>query len=377
MKRLIPNFYAWLLRLYPAAFRERFSVEMQYVFDQAWFKIQPAGWLVIVRFCFREYRGLLKSILNIRFTMTKFMVNSRLLVLIFAVVSMVIGAVLSRSYWGYMFAPVSADAVTSAFQEIHSIHLVRYDADYQASVIPISGLSATSVADFPPTRVLPVLSNRFDSSVFESASPASELINQIADAMREAEIPLNNIRGFSPQPLYCLARTDTCFEDVALLQPDQHYSVIYGYELQADGTIRTIMPVWNNDSIPSAETTTASITPNEGWFYFGQLMPAGFVIQGTDRNGLPLVLANIATSTGGNDHYAYHEFLFDVGSDGLHTRAAVNYQFDVSGIDGITFPIISLAVFLPLCFLWLAVIVIRTVLMSIIKTVSPPNRVVE
>ena len=363
MMRLIPTLYACLLRLYPVAFRERFGEEMQYVFDQAWAVAWQRGTLSGIGFCLRESLGLLVSILRSHLAenrgqvMSRLIFNPRIAIPIFALICAIPAAVLSLQRWGYLFAPPSAVPLIGSLREVDSIHFVQFDADYHARVIPLAQIPQTAVPDYPPTRILPLVQGRLDGAAI-STPLDSKLTEQLAAVLREQELTLRtpSWAEYHAQPRYCVGRTETCFTDSALLPPDQPFTFDRGVQFQPDGHILGIWPVFsyeNQTVIPTGETEARLVTPASGWFYYNHFLPGGFVIQGRDAAGQPLLFVNVASSSlTGGDHYRYYEYLLAVEANRLQVLTENAYGFDVSGLEGITFPFIALFFLLPVLLVW-------------------------
>lgn len=364
MMRLIPTLYACLLRLYPAVFRERFGEEMQYVFDQAWAAAWQRGTLSAIGFCLRECLGLLVGILRSHWAasrgkvFSRLVFNPRLALPILAVIAATMAAALSLQYWGYLVTPPSPGPLLSALHTVDSIHFVQFDADYRAQVIPLAQFPQTATADYPPSQILPLLTDYLG----EAASTApldTRLTGQLAAVLREQQLTLRTPpwAGYDSQPRYCLARSDTCFTDSALLPPGQPYAFQPGIRFQPDGHIVRIWPVFKDeagDAMPTGETEEHLITPASGWFYYSHFLPGGFVVQGRDASGAALTFVNVASSSlSGGDRYRYAAFLLADGENGLSIRGETLYGFDVAGLEGITFPVLTLVLIVPVVLAWL------------------------
>lgn len=365
MRTMIPLLYTYLLRLYPPAFRECFADEMQYVFAQAWADAARRGPRTAIMFCLRESVGLFRSILYARFTMrqgnsmTQIIFKPRIVLPALIVGCMLLGGVLSLQYWGYLFNPPSPAPVTGPIAEINSIHLVQFDADFQAETVPVTQLPDDTIMSFPPSRILPALGDRLDSAAFDA--PLDPALNdQLTATLRTQDIRFHTrLPEFSPEPQYCLPGCTECSSDSTILGEEEPHCFKMGIQLQPDGTILEIRPEIEFDNgvaRATGETKSHVVTP-ENWWYYSYLMPAGYVVQGRDAEGEAVVLANIAAADpGGDDRYRYHAFLFDVTDNGLSIRAETRYQFDISGLEGFTFPFIALVLFVFTSLLWLAVI---------------------
>ena len=97
------------------------------------------------------------------------------------------------------------------------------------------------------------------------------------------------------------------------------------------------------------------MTPSD-LHYYTMLTPAGYLVQGRDNQGQPLIFAAIATNMSG-DRYRYHELTFFYGPDGLILRDGLSYNFDVAGIEVIgSLPIVTIFLFVPLLTGWLAIL---------------------
>jgi hypothetical protein len=325
--------YAHLLRLYPRSFYARFGAEMLDVFTQAW-SHRPPGRAAMLTFCFREFGGLMVSIIVERAQSgpgLRALFRRRLAPLWLFAFSLMIAAPVSLSYWGYLFTP-PASAVASV-SVVEHVALVRFDSRYTPSIIPLDRVPTASLTDFPPSQILKSLpaTLRMDQTL----DPA--LAKHLAAALAREPVELGTstaeyAREPAINPNGC---GENCFQ--------------VGVQPQTDGSLLVIFPEMKGQ--PPVPGMTQRLTPDDAWYY-SYMMPAGYVVQGRDAEGKPLVFAAIASGAVGNDHYRYHELVFTPGVDGLALRSRMSYSFDVAGVEGFTFPVLAVCLFVPLLLLW-------------------------
>jgi hypothetical protein len=336
----ITRLYAWLLRLYPRQFYTRFSDEMLDVFTQA-LENKPTGRLSSLAFCTREFSGLLASIIRERqeaYGMygLRNLFRRRYVPVWLFVFSLLAAAVFSQNYWGYPVAPPPSRI--SNLATIERISLVKFDADNNISVIPIKDLPSANIPDFPPSNILPSIPA--DVQIDRTLDPAFTAM--LSAALAREQIEING------------PRTDYPVEPVI----EANGSFMTGVQPQDDGSLLVIYPEISRDGRVEEEHFIQRLTPSDSHYYYFYTMPAGYIVQGQDRQGQPLVFAAIANCVGG-DRYIYHELTFVYGTDGLILRDRLNYNFDIAGLEGIaSMPVVTLAVFIPLLGVWLAILAV-------------------
>jgi hypothetical protein len=246
--------------------------------------------------------------------------------------SLTAAVLLSLSYWGYLTPPSST---ISAMKNIDYIALVRFDAHYNLSVIPLDDMPYLITPDFPPSQILSHLPSNLN--IDKTLDPV--LAQNLSAALAREGVELAAPRAeYQPEPVMNPNGCGlNCFQ--AGVQP------------QEDGSLLVIYPEIRLEGQPTIEAMTQRVTPND-WWYYNFITPAGYVVQGRDADGAPLVFVAIASGAVGNDRYLYHELTFAQGSDGLVLRNRLSYNFDISGMEGFTFPVLTVFLFLPLVFVW-------------------------
>lgn len=343
--------YRRLLRLYPRPFYERFGAEMEMVFTQA--RDDASSQQRFRVFLLREFGGLMISIANAHWQARKGVVrrtvfNWRLIPVWLFVFSLIAAAVFSLNYWGYLVVPPS---IFRTLQSVESIVLVEFDADYRPTRIPINQLPASVIPDFPPSQILPLIEERApETDISPSLDPA--LAEMLAAALAAEGIELAApAYEYPTEP----TRPDTCTG-----------CFILGVQRQPDGTLLEIFPVPDQDGNFTGETYTYHLTP-EDWYYYRYFAPSGYVVEGRGADGSPLVFTAIASGAVANDHYRYYEFVFSYEGNRLIPQQRQNYAFDIAGIEGMTFPVLTAVCFVPLLLLYLVLVIVGVVLAFIIK----------
>jgi hypothetical protein len=327
--------YALLLRLYPRAFYERFAEDMLDVFKQVWHDLPP-GPITMLGFILHELAGLMRSVVTEHAqahsgSPLRFIFRQRLIPVWLLGCSLFIAGLISISYWGYL--SVSSSRI-SVLHTVDQIALVQFDAANDPSVIPIQALPFLGTEVFPPSQIL----SRIPAHLIPDAALNPTLTAQLMTALQQEGIALAPRIEHPAQPrINPNGCGPHCFQMGVHMQSDGHLQVTYP-EMLIEG--------------PSAEgPTTIEVTPNDWWYYL-QVMPAGFVVQGTNGEGQPLVFTAVANPLGG-DRFRYSELVFLREAEGLRLVEQLHYHFDVSGLEGITFPIITVIVFALLMVIWL------------------------
>lgn len=334
----VTRFYTRLLRLYPPKFYGRFSEEMLDVFTQAQ-RDKPTGRASSLAFYSREFGGLLASIIKERqeahgMNGLHSLFRRRFVPVWLFVLSLIAAAIFSQNYWGYPVVPPPSRI--SNLATIERISLVKFDADNNIAVIPITYLPSGAIPDFPPSNILASI----PADVQIDRTLDSAFTAQVSEALSHVEIEINGPRmDYPPEPI---------IKENGVYTP--------GVQPQDDGTLLVIYPEISRDGRVEAEPWTSQLTPSD-LSYYSFIMPAGYIVQGRDSQGDPLVFTAIATNRSG-DRYRYHELIFSHGTDGLILQpGSIIYNFDIAGLEGIaSMPVVTLAVFVPLCALWLAIL---------------------
>ncbi|QPC82982.1 hypothetical protein G4Y79_00995 [Phototrophicus methaneseepsis] len=375
MDYLVPRLYAFMLRFYPRPFREQFTEEMTYVFQQAWDQSKQQGLFRRISFYLREMTGLLVSILNAQLSahsdMTFYGLISkprRIIPLLVCLCALVAGAA-SLHRWGYLFVPPSTAVTTSPFKTVSGVHFVQYGPGYQATEITQVNLPMVTLDDYPPSRVLPRLRDRYQPATTQVSALSAQRVEQIAQALSAQNIALVPLRTSIDTPLLYCTDNDTCYEDWGDLPQGDRFFTRLGRQLQPDGSLMITSHVQTHVSrrtadgrtqievIDTGETRTSTVWPQDGIHYFYHFLPSGFIIEGTGYDGEPLILTNL-TNHLSNDHYGYYEILYEVGQGELIERARVQYNYDISGLEGFTTLVLLLGLLVPALALWLIVLLV-------------------
>lgn len=333
----IIQLYARLLRLYPQAFYARFGSEMLGVFEQSWAD-QKRTWPALLLFCLTEFTGLLLSIglehgRKRGFIMTQW----RAVPFWLAGLCLLLASGFSLHYWGYLVQPSSTFA---ALQTVDSVVLVKFDAEYRPTLIPIRELPYVVSPDFPPSQILPLIQQKGGTNRLASALEP-KLADQLTAVLTAEAIDL----GYAPvelptEPVRNLNGCGQCFQ--AGIQP------------QPDGSFLEITPKISVDGQLLDETQAHRVTPNE-WWYYRYVRPAGYIVQGRGADGTPRVFMSLASNSIGGDRYRYYEYVFDVVDDALVVHDRMNYRFDIAGLEGLNFVLMTVLLWLPLLLMWLVV----------------------
>lgn len=356
----IPHFYQWLLRLYPRAFYARFGAEMQAVFEQTWAE-RETGAGAAMTLGAREFLGLLASLLHEHQVhreenmLTKWLHRLRIPLALLAV-SLAVGAGCSLSYWGYLTPPASNIGQLAAMDDFA---LVRFDAQFQAAPVPISGPPSLVTDVFPPSQILPTLYARGDSLSIARELEAA-FVAQLAAALAREGVDLGYPpASYPPQPVINPEGCTNCFQN--------------GLQPQPDGAMLEVWPEFGDDGQFTGETVTMRVTPDD-WRYYRYLLPAAYVVRGRAADGAPRVFVGLASNSfigGGGDSFRYYEFVFSPTGAAWPTLARQVYRFDVSGFEGLTFGPISAALFIALLAAWLLLLLMVTVLRLAWRAVRP------
>lgn len=341
----VTRLYVRLLRLYPHKFYARFGEEMLDVFSQAQAD-KPTGRASNLAFYFREFGGLLVSIVRERqeahgMNGLRNLFRRRYVPVWLFLFSILIGAIFSQNYWGYPLIPPPSRI--SSLASIERISLVRFDSDNEISVIPIKELPPGGIPDFPPSSILP--SVPAEVQIDRTLDPAFRTL--LSAAFSRVEIEINGpLMDFRPEPV---------------IKANGAY--IPGVQPQDDGSLLVAYPEISRDGRVEMEAWTSQVTPSD-LYYYSFVMPAGYIVQGRDDEGEPLVFTAIASGMFANDRFRYYELIFSYGTDGLILQpGSIAYNFDIAGIEGIgSMPVVTLAVFVPLCALWLSVLAAGTLI---------------
>jgi hypothetical protein len=325
--------YAFLLRLYPRAFYERFGAEMLDVFAQAWSERSRRSALV---FMLHEFGGLLVSIAveHGRAGSLRGLFQRRYMPLWLLASSFMVAAFLSLQYWGYVIAPPAT--TIGAVQTVERAALVRFGEGYSFSVIPVQNTPNQVLIDFPPSQILPSLLDNLELA--QSLDPV--LIENLSAALAREKIEIGVPVEYPHEPKSC---GETCF--------------IPGVQIQSNGSLRISHPEMVVDGEVLDTGILFDLTPNEA-AYYSYVLPVGYIVQGRDASGTPVIFAAIVGSAVSNDHYPYHELIFTHDPGGLMLRSHMRYYFDVAGIEGFNTLVITAFLFLPLLLLWLVIVII-------------------
>jgi hypothetical protein len=84
------------------------------------------------------------------------------------------------------------------------------------------------------------------------------------------------------------------------------------------------------------------------------IYPTGYIFDGVGLSGEKVVLVSLTSTQISNDDYTYYEFLFRQEASGQLTELnRIHFNYQVAGIEGITFPVLWIACMLPLLLLYL------------------------
>lgn len=331
--------YRCLLKLYPREFYADFGDEMLVVFEEASRHKDGSQTL----FYLREFGGLLKNIMIQHgqsprgFKLHK-LFQKRFIPLWIFLISLMGGAWFSLSYWGYLTLPTSR---ITQLDQIDRVSLVQFDADHIPTALPLENLPHLITPNFPPSQVLAHIP---ETAVLETVLDQG-LAQDLTEALTREQVFVGAPRSnYQPEPMMGASCNGACF--VPGLQP------------QADGSIELIFPQFTADGQLTQETITERITPNERWYY-GYIRPAGYVIQGRDSEGTPMVFVAMTSGAFGNDRYRYHELIFTLSDSGLTLTSGITYNYDVAGLEGINLTIVTLVLFLLLMLAWSVILLIR------------------
>lgn len=335
MRRL----YARLLRLYPAAHYARFGDEMLVVFEQADAACRQRGQSAL-RFGMREFGGLLLGIVRERWQTAQadsrpWILRPRLMVGLLLMVSVVLACAFSLSYWEYIVRPAS---LFGQIDQIDRVSLVRFDADAQPTTIPLDVMTQVDTQMLPPT-LFPFQLEPDDIAVATSSALDPALAGQITDALTAQRVdfgaaPMTLPRPMTRRPNVC----ETCYYE--------------GIALQDDGSLQTTHLDINLQGTVTGNVQTFTIYPHQ-WDYYIRLAPVAYLVEGRTNDGTPLLFVSLLSNSIGGDRYRYYEFVFDTTGGVLTLRDAMQYRFDISGLEGLTAPVITVALFVPLVLLWL------------------------
>jgi hypothetical protein len=341
---MIIRLYSYLLRLYPHTFYTRFGAEMLDVFTQTWAdRVHTISSTCAVFLC--EFGGLLVSILTERWrtgyvSVMSLLYSRRAIPCWLLIISLVVGACVSSSYWGYVIVPPST---VTAMHTVDHIALVQFKADYIPSIVPLENMPKNIHADFPPSQILEVAPTNLPMD--KALDPV--LLQQLATAMKREHVELGFIATYPSRPV---VNPDGC--GMNCFSP--------GVQPQPDGSLLIIYPEIIYNGQPPVHGFTQRVTPDDPWYY-SVIAPAGYLVQGHDKNGTALVILSMATGAVGNDRYRYHELTFTQDANGLLLQNRLSYNFDIAGMEGFTYPLIVAVIFLLLLFLWCTLLGIRRV----------------
>lgn len=334
---MIPRLYRWLLRFYPRAFYERFSTEMQDVFTEAW-DARGAGFGAALIFCLREFGGLLLSIGYEHWhkpggLMPRSLFKWRRLPILLLAISLILAVIFSLNYWGYLVKPSSN---IRAVATVDSIVLVDFDSSYRPTRVPLNELPYLVTDSFPPSEILPHIKPGI--GIAETLDPM--LADKITAALAAEKPDLGYPRvDYPTEPVLNVDGCGGCF--------------YIGIQPQPDGSMLQLMPEFTNDGKPTGKNFENRVTANDWWYYMFHL-PGGYVVEGKDAEGRPLVFVALASGAVGNDRYRYYEYVFDASGEALTVRQRLDYRFDISGLEGLGVPVVTIGLFAPLLLLWLA-----------------------
>ncbi len=348
----ILRLYARLLRCYPRAFYDRFGEEMLDVFTQAW-SARHSGAVAALALCLHEFGGLLLSIGHQHWKkpgglMPRFLFNWRRAPFVLLGVSLTLAVIFSLNYWGYLVAP------SSTFHQmatVDSIVLAEFDTEYRPTLIPLNNLPYLVTDAFPPSQILPLIKPGI------GIAPALDdrLADRITAALLAEKPNLGYPRVKNPaEPALFVDGCAQCFQ--------------MGIQPQPDGSLLQLMPEFTADGQPTSENLVSRVTAND-WWYYGYLTPAGYIVEGKGADGTPLVFVALTSGAVGNDRYLYYEYVFDASGDRLVVRDHLHYRFDISGLEGLNVPVVTVFLLLPLLLLWLALVLLLAILAFIRRRV--------
>jgi hypothetical protein len=351
----IVTLYALLLRGYPRAFYEQFGAEMLDVFTQRW-QARRAGLGVALVFFVHEFGGLLASIAHERQHMTargrwQFLFRHHFVPLWLFAVSIGVAAVFSLSYWGYITLPAST---ISQVASVDRFALVQLAPDYALSAIPIHEKPYLITPDFPPSQILSALPNRPVEQTLDRA-----LAEQLAAALASARVMLGNHPQYPEEPV---VNPNNCGENC----------FIPGAQMQPDGTFIIEYPEMAFGGQLPIEAMRRTLTPND-WEYYSYIMPAGYVVQGHDASGAPIVFVALASGMISDDRFIYHELIFAQQAQQLTLRNHMRYAFEIAGMEGFTMPLLTALFFMATMTLWLIILVLAGSVRLVRKRLSPPR----
>lgn len=339
---LIQRLYRFLLRLYPHDFYAQFADEMASVFDQVWADARSRGKRAVIGFCLREVFGLIISIIGERLQngiSLRRLFQWRLMPFTLLAISVVLAAAISLSYWGYVTLP---STTLPTLQTYDSIALVQFEEDYSVRAIPIHHLPAMVTPEFPPSQILSSIQQRQGNiTVSRSLDPAlaeklsavlvAEGINLYASTYEYPSEPLQNDNGFIP-----------------------------GVQQQPDGSLLVIYPGFGTAGF-TEERHVQPVTPDD-WWYYGFVLPAGYLVSGQAEDGTPLVFLALATGAFDNDRFRYHELTFEDKGDYLSLRPrSISYNYDVAGLEGFGMFLMTMVFYVPLLLLWSVIGILRSI----------------
>jgi hypothetical protein len=347
--------YALLLRLYPRAFYERFGAEMKSVFAQAWTD-RPRGRAAPFLLWLREFSGLLLNICVQHLhpdnhSPLRGLFRQRFVPMWLLFISLLTGVLFSLTYWGYVSPPSS---IISQLQRIDTIALVRLDSDYAMHVIPLRERPHLITPDFPPSQILPQL-------------PTTALLTNSIDPALANALERDGVELFAPAQAYPTEPVVNpngcgmnCFSVGVVPQEDGSLLIHYS-EMRAS---------YGQPPIPAM---TRQLTPND-WEYYSYITPAGYIVQGSDAAGTPLLFAAIASGAFADDRYRYQEVIYEANGNRLALRAAQSYNFDIAGLEGMGTALVSGLFFALLVIIWLSILLIVRLLRWITSIVQPGTR---
>jgi hypothetical protein len=339
--------YARLLRLYPRGFYERFGLEMLDVFQQAR-RDRPYGHTATLIFFLREFGGLLISIIteygqSHSGSGLRMLFRKRFIPVWLFIFSVITAVSISLNYWGYLIRPPST---ISAVKTIDHIALVRFDSNFRLSALPLNELPYTDIPDFPPSQILRELPANLRIDKTLDPTLAEQL--SAALAHEQVEIGMSHLTDYLPRPAI---NANGCGQNCFLP----------GVQPQTDGSLLVIYPEMVLDTLSSEPGFTQHMTPNDAWYYTF-VIPAGYVIQGRDADGVPLVFTAIASGAVENDHYRYNELIFTQSAGGLTLRNRQSYNFDIAGLEGFNVALITICLFVPLAFFWFVILFVGSLI---------------
>lgn len=352
---VVPLIYGRLLRLYPRAFYMRFGDEMIDVFEKAWAE-RHIGFWVALRFCLHEFGGLIMSIGRERWreqSPVRTLFRWQLIPVWLLASSLVVAVALSLHYWGYVVQPSSNFGVLDT---VESIVLVKFDAEYYPTPVPLQTLPQLTTDAFPPSQILPLL--ELDEAHISGALDVG-LADQLAAVLAREGMNLGYASVYPTEPELGIDDCEACFR--------------IGLQPQPDGSFLQIIPVHASEGY-TGENYIQRVTPDH-WWYYHYITPGGYVVEGRGTDGTPLVFVGIASATIGNDRYRYYEYVFEAAESGLVARDRMDYRYDVSGLEGLNVPVIMLFVFVPLLVLWVGAVMLIALLRRLRRLTLPGQHI--